>query len=80
MPASFRASATTAVGLPRLCAILAHHSCSALVLSVFHRRGKKVAAVALARKPAGILYAMWRDGTGFGARPPHALSALGEAA
>ena len=38
MPASFRVSATTAVGLPRRCAILAHHSCSALFLSVLHRR------------------------------------------
>ncbi len=27
------------------------------------RRGKRVAAVALARKLAGILYAIWRDGT-----------------
>jgi transposase len=27
------------------------------------RRGKKVAAVALARKMAGILFALWRDGT-----------------
>lgn len=32
------------------------------------RRGKRIAAVALARKLAGILYAMWRDGTEF--RPP----------
>ena len=32
------------------------------------RRGKKIAVVALARKLAGILYAMWRDGTEF--RPP----------
>ena len=39
------------------------------------RRGKKVAAVALARKLAGILYAMWRDGTSFGQVSPHALSA-----
>lgn len=39
------------------------------------RRGKKVAAVALARKLAGILYAMWRDGTSFEAQSPHALSA-----
>jgi hypothetical protein len=35
-------------------------------------RGKKIAAVALARKLAGVLWAMWRDGTvydaGFGAR------------
>jgi transposase len=29
------------------------------------RRGSRVAAVALARKLAGILYAMWRDGTCF---------------
>jgi len=27
------------------------------------RRGRSVAAVALARRLAGILYAMWRDGT-----------------
>ena len=33
------------------------------------RRGKYIAVVALARKLAGILYAMWRDGTEF--RPPH---------
>lgn len=30
------------------------------------RRGSRVAVVALARKLAGILYAMWRDGTEFG--------------
>jgi len=30
------------------------------------RRGKRIAAVALARKLAGILFAMWRDGTDFG--------------
>jgi hypothetical protein len=29
------------------------------------RRGSRVAVVALARKLAGILYAMWRDGTTF---------------
>lgn len=29
------------------------------------RRGKQIAAVALARKLAGILYAIWRDGTEF---------------
>jgi transposase len=29
------------------------------------RRGKNVAAVALARRLSGILYAMWRDGTCF---------------
>jgi len=32
------------------------------------RRGSRVAAVALARKLAGILYAMWRDSTSFTAR------------
>jgi len=34
-------------------------------LAVAGRRGKRVAVVALARKLAGILYAMWRDGTRF---------------
>jgi transposase len=32
------------------------------------RRGKRVAAVALARKLAGILYAIWRDGTVYNPR------------
>jgi transposase len=32
------------------------------------RRGRARACVALARKLAGILYAMWRDGTEFDAR------------
>ena len=32
------------------------------------RRGSRVAVVALARKLAGILYAMWRDGASFEAR------------
>lgn len=32
------------------------------------RRGSRVAVIALARKLAGILYAMWRDGTSFEAR------------
>lgn len=31
--------------------------------NVAARRGRKIAAVALARKIAGILYALWRDGT-----------------
>jgi transposase len=34
------------------------------------RRGSRVAVVALARKLAGILYAMWRDGTSFTAQTP----------
>ena len=29
------------------------------------RRGKRIAVVALARKLAGILYALWRDGTSY---------------
>ena len=32
------------------------------------RRGRRIAVVALARRLAGILYAMWRDGTQFGRR------------
>lgn len=32
-------------------------------LEVEKRRGKRVAVLALARKMAGILYAIWRDGT-----------------
>ncbi|MBK8172023.1 MAG: hypothetical protein IPK60_16990 [Sandaracinaceae bacterium] len=37
-------------------------------LRIAVRRGKQIAAVALARKLAGILFAMWRDGTTFGQR------------
>jgi len=37
------------------------------------RRGRSVAAVALARRLAGILYAMWRDGTGYRAPRPAAI-------
>jgi transposase len=35
------------------------------------RRGKRVAVVALARRLAGVLYVMWRDGADYcaGARP-----------
>jgi transposase len=35
-------------------------------LAVAVRRGQRIAIVALARKLAGILYAVWRDGTAFG--------------
>ena len=38
----------------------------ALFGAIAGRRGKQIAVVALARKLAGILYAMWRDGTEFG--------------
>jgi transposase len=33
------------------------------------RRGRRVATTALARKLAGILYALWRDGTTYQLRP-----------
>lgn len=32
---------------------------------VARRRGKPIAVVALARQLAGVLFAMWRDGTGY---------------
>lgn len=34
-------------------------------VAIAARRGKRVAAVALARRLAGVLYAMWRDGTDY---------------
>jgi transposase len=40
-----------------------HHPMVAWSLEVERRRGKAVAVVALARKIAGVLYAIWRDGT-----------------
>lgn len=43
-------------------------------MKIAARRGRKIAAVALARKLAGILYAMWRDGTEFSlkeSKPEH---------
>lgn len=39
------------------------------------RRGRRIAAVALARRLAGILYAMWRDGTAFRAMAGRASAA-----
>jgi transposase len=44
---------------------------------VAKRRGKKCAAVALMRKLAGVLYAMWRDGKPY--HPRHARKAMREA-
>ena len=44
---------------------------------IAQRRGRKVAGVALARKLAGILFAIWRDGTVYGRpaeRPPTAAA------
>ena len=35
---------------------------------IAQRRGKRIAVVALARRLAGILYAMWRDGVPYDAQ------------
>jgi transposase len=53
--------------------------------SIAHRRGKSIAVVALARRLARILFAMWRDGVPYDAartRPTrfHGDTAIGEAA
>jgi hypothetical protein len=37
-------------------------------LEVEKRRGRRIATIALARKLAGILYALWRDGTTYEVR------------
>ncbi len=42
------------------------------------RRGKRVAVVALARRLAGILFAMWRDETAYGLPAPRAHTTTGE--
>jgi len=42
---------------------------------IAQRRGRSIAAVALARRLAGILYAMWRDGTDYRAPQPSAVEA-----
>lgn len=44
------------------------------------RRGKRVATVALARRLAGILFAMWRDGTSFEAGKLRTVAASPKAA
>lgn len=50
-------------------------------LAIAVRRGKRIAVVALARRLAGILYAMWRDGVDYDARkirlPQSRLAATG---
>jgi len=48
--------------------------------SIALRRGEQIAAVALARKLAGILFAMWRDGTAFGCERVASEQASGFAA
>jgi transposase len=51
----------------------------AWVDALAERRGKSVAAVALARRLAGVLWAMWRDGTVYDANQVGLASALGTA-
>jgi hypothetical protein len=36
---------------------------------IARKRGARIATIALARKLAGILYALWRDGTKYEQRP-----------
>jgi transposase len=49
-------------------------SLKAWALRVAARRGKRIAVIGLARRIAGILYAMWRDGTDYAPQsPPPAL-------
>jgi transposase len=43
--------------------VAANHPGALWAMEVERRRGKRIAVVALARKLAGILYAIWRDGT-----------------
>ena len=40
----------------------------AWAIGITNRRGKRIAVVALARRLAGILYAMWRDHEPFDAK------------
>ena len=42
---------------------------------IAERRGKRIATVALARRVAGILYAMWRDDADYDAIPVRAVAA-----
>jgi transposase len=60
-PAALRASLVQAAWAARR--TRGTHPMLQWVLEVEKRRGKKVAAVALARKLSAILFALWRDGT-----------------
>jgi len=53
----------------------AHGPLQAWAARIEARRGKRVAVVALARRLAGILYALWRDGSPYGQRPGRVVSA-----
>ena len=71
-----RRTRLTKAGSPQMRFLLVQAAWSALRWAPTHpmamwakqvadRRGKKIAAVALARKLAGILFALWRDGTSY---------------
>jgi transposase len=45
--------------------------------TIAQRRGKRIAVVALARRLAGILYAMWRDGVPYDAQRIRPLARAG---
>jgi len=51
------------------CRSLAARPLQLWTAEVAKRRGKRIATIALARKLAGILYALWRDGTTYELRP-----------
>jgi transposase len=53
----------------------AHAALQAWAARIEARRGRRVAVVALARRLAGILYALWRDGSGYGLPPGRVVSA-----
>lgn len=53
----------------------AHAPLRAWAARIEARRGRRIAVVALARRLAGILYALWRDGSPYGARVGAVVSA-----
>jgi len=55
-----------------------NHSMVLWSIEIEKRRGKKVAMIALARKMAGILFALWRDGTCYSAPATVGLEAPAE--
>ena len=72
-PAALRASLVQAAWAARRTRGV--HPMLTWVLEVEKRRGKKVAAVALARKLAAILFALWRDGTFYSPKNDHPAEA-----
>ena len=56
------------VGWVAMCLVRTSHPMIDWARRLAERRGRPVAAVALARKLAGILFALWRDGTTYQAK------------